>query len=110
MGYLAKAEGPRLEKQRMACDHPTCHNMSRTMAALAYQDENVSIAAQPPRHKQLKCRTRFRPAASFAVSNTASDNGSRSFDHSSLDEPLSSSNEHGILPFYYIFLFRFTPF
>ncbi|WP_315814891.1 hypothetical protein [Paraflavitalea speifideaquila] len=110
MGYLARAEGPRWEKQRMGCDNPSYYNLSHTQAALGYQDENVSIATQPPRHKQLKCRTRFRAAASFTVSSTASGDGSRSFDHSSLDEPLRSSNEHGILPFYYIFLFRFTPF
>ncbi|WP_162915356.1 hypothetical protein [Paraflavitalea soli] len=109
-GFLVKAEVPCWDRQSLPCDNPCCFQATRTQAAIGYQDDNISFAAQPPKHKQLKCRTRFRAVASFAVSSAFVNDGSRSYDHSGVDEPLNGSNTHCILPFYYIFLFRFTPF
>jgi hypothetical protein len=106
---MAKAEGPRWDKVRMASDHPADYTRVHLQVAPG-QDEPVSFATQPPKHKQLKVRTRFRAAASYTVSSTPATDSGRSFDHATLAEPLQGSNKHRILPFYYIFLFRFTPF
>lgn len=109
LGTLAKAEGPRWEKQRKVSDHPCGYKTDRAQVALMQQDDPASFATQAPRHKQLKCRTRLRAVASFAISVSPAPI-TRSYDYGTHAEPLPSSNEHCIPPFYYIFLFRFTPF
>lgn len=106
---MAKAEGPRWDKLRMASDHPADYTRVHLQVAPG-QNDPLRFDVQPPRSKQLKCRTRFRAVATYTVPSTPPAGEGRSFDHAHLAEPLRGSNKHRILPFYYIFLFRFTPF
>lgn len=110
LGVITRAEGPRYEPQRMACDHTCCANFERIQAATANQDDPETFSSRPPAQRQLKHRVRLRGISPYLVSVQAPAGEARSYDHSELAEPLPVGNAQRILPFYYIFLFRFTPF
>lgn len=110
LGVIARAEGPQFKKQAKAiCDH-TRTNLDRIMAATGYQDDNDTFASRTPVQRHARLKTRFRAVSLYAVAVGQGSNNARSFDRHELTVPLVGSNTAHLLPFYYIFLFRFTPF
>ncbi|WP_276483618.1 hypothetical protein [Paraflavitalea pollutisoli] len=110
LGVVARAEGPQFKRQSKAIIDHTCTKLDRIMAATGYQDDNDSFASRTPVHRHVRHKSRFRVVAPYTVTAGQSGSSSRCFDRHELTVPLPGSNAAHLLPFYYIFLFRFTPF
>lgn len=110
LGLMTRAEGPQFKKQTRATTDNTRTNLACLMAATGHQDDNDSFASRAPVHRHVRHKTRFRAVSPYTVALNQPGGASRNFDHLRLSVPLAGSNTGRILPFYYIFLFRFTPF
>lgn len=111
LGYMTKGADRLHDGQHRPYDNAGYYNNTSTLSdGLGFQDEQASFTSRLPRHKQLKYRTRFRAASSFTVSYTPPAEEPRSFVHHRWAVPLPANSKERLLPFYYIFLFRFTPF
>lgn len=110
LGVIARAEGPQFKKQsRAICDH-TRTNLDRIMAATGYQDDNDTFTSRTPIHRHVRYKSRFRAVSPYTVAAGQSGHPSRAFDYHELAVPIVGNHSAHLLPFYYIFLFRFTPF
>lgn len=107
---MTKAEDRLHDPQHPPYDNVAYYNIPVQVDGFSIHDEQASFSNRLPRHKQLKYRTRFRAVSFFNVSYTPPAEEPRSFVHHPWAVPLPDSNKERLLPFYYIFLFRFTPF
>lgn len=111
LGYMTTAEDRLPHAQYRPYDEVGYSQHASVLAeGMGLYHEDAGFSGRLPRHKQLKHRTRFRAASSFTVSYTPPAEEPRCFDHHRWAVPLPASNKERLLPFYYIFLFRFTPF
>jgi hypothetical protein len=107
-GFIAMAE-PGRQKQQHTGDSTAYATGVNVKEIAIDQEGKVVTLCNLPKKKQSKIRVRFRAASYFRINPDESTTPVKV--SSPLHVPIGQNNRTGhIPPFYYIFLFRLTPF